>query len=328
MQALLAPLKELADFSSMREYVQKCIKAQRETEGVAPSGTIALSGCVDSQKLHMIYGLSDGLRCKIIVTYSDLKARELYEEYKFYDRNVTLYPAKDLIFFQADIHGNQLTRERIKTLRRLVERKPITIVTTYAALMTPQVLWDAEKDVIHVSRGGSLDEAKLAKRLVDMGYEKTYQVENPGQFSIRGGIVDVYDLTEENPYRIELWGDEVDSIRSFDILSQRSIEKLESISIFPATEFVMSRDRMYTGLDKIEKEAKEREAYFREKHQPEEAHRIATQVKELREQLLELQNKVNLDSYLRYFYEDTVTLPELLKTLSRPRYSLSMSLPG
>ena len=314
MQAMLAPLKELAEFGSMREYVQNCIKAQRGTEN-PPKGVVALSGCVDSQKLHMIYGLSDGLRCKIIVTYSDLKARELYEEYKFYDRNVTLFPAKDLIFFQADIHGNQLTMERIKTLRRLMEKKPLTIVTTYAALMTPQVMWDADKDVIRVSRGGSLDESSLAKRLVDMGYEKTYQVENPGQFSIRGGIVDVFDLTEENPYRIELWGDEVDSIRSFDILSQRSIEKLESISIYPATEFVMSRERLYAGFEKLEKEAKEREAFFRAKHQPEEAHRIATQVKELREQMVELQNKVNLDSYLRYFYEDTVTLPELLQRL-------------
>lgn len=60
---------------------------------------MALSGCVDSQKLHMIYGLSDGLRCKVIVT-GDLKARELYEEYRFYDRNTLLYPAKDLIFFR------------------------------------------------------------------------------------------------------------------------------------------------------------------------------------------------------------------------------------
>jgi transcription-repair coupling factor (superfamily II helicase) len=85
---------------------------------------------VDSQKLHVVYGLSDGLKYKVIVTYSDLKAKELYEEYKFYDRNVMLYPAKDLIFFQADIHGNQLTRERVKTLRRLMENKPVTIVTT------------------------------------------------------------------------------------------------------------------------------------------------------------------------------------------------------
>ena len=128
MQALLAPLRELAEYNRVKESIQK---------GSEP---VALTGCVDSQKLHLIYGLSDGLRYKVIVTYSDIKAKELYEEYKFYDRNVMLYPAKDLIFFQADIHGNQLTRERIRTLRRIAEKKPVTIVTTYAALMTPQVM--------------------------------------------------------------------------------------------------------------------------------------------------------------------------------------------
>ena len=194
MQALLAPLKELAEYDKIRETLKN------------GEGSVALSGCVDSQKLHMVYGLSDGLKYKVIVTYSDLKAKELYEEYKFYDRNVMLYPAKDLIFFQADIHGNQLVKERICTLRRVMERKPITIVTTYAALMTPQVMWE-EQDVISVQCGGSLNESKLAKLLVAMGYEKSYQVESPGQFSIRGGIVDVFDLTEESPYRIELWGD-------------------------------------------------------------------------------------------------------------------------
>lgn len=299
MQALLAPIKELPDYDRIRDSIRK------------GSASVALSGCVDSQKLHIVYGLSDGLKYKVIVTYNDLKAKELYEEYKFYDRNVMLYPAKDLIFFQADIHGNQLVKERIRTLRRVMERKPVTIITTYAALMTPQVMWE-EQDITRVHRGGSISERALAKQLVAMGYEKTYQVESPGQFSIRGGIVDIFDLTEENPYRIELWGDEVDSIRSFDILSQRSIEKLESISVYPATEFVLSKERIQAGLERLEKEAKKQEKIFRDAHKPEEAHRIVTQVKELREQLMEFQSKTNLESYIRYFYEDTVTLPELL----------------
>ena len=303
MQALIAPLKELAEYDEIRKIVRQ------------GKGTIALSGCVDSQKLHMIYGLSDGLKYKVIVTYNDLKAKEIYEEYRFYDRNVMLYPAKDLIFFQADIHGNQLVQERIKTLRRVVEGKPVTIVTTYAALMTPQVLWQ-EQDIIRTERGGSLDESRLASRLVAMGYEKAYQVESPGQFSIRGGIVDIFDLTEENPYRIELWGDEVESIRSFDILSQRSIEKLESITVYPATEFVLSEEQIHKGIAKLEKEAIKQEKVFRDAHQPEEAHRIATQVSELKEQLLEFQSKANLEGYIRYFYENTVTMPELLADMA------------
>ncbi|MCI9651580.1 MAG: transcription-repair coupling factor, partial [Lachnospiraceae bacterium] len=304
MQALLAPLQELAEYGNIREAIRKGL------------GVTALTGCVDSQKLHMIYGLGDGFRIKVIVTYSDLKAKELFEEYRFYDRNVMLYPAKDLIFFQADIHGNQLVKERVKVLRRLMEKKPVTIVTTYAALMSPQVMWDADRDVIDVYKGSTLEESALSRRLVDMGYEKSYQVESPGQFSVRGGIIDIFDLTEENPYRIELWGDEVESIRSFDILSQRSIENLEGVSVFPATEFVLEEERIRAGLKKLEAESVKQQKIFRDAFRTEEAHRIASQVKELKEQLLEFKAKVNLEGYIRYFYEDTMTLPELLVHLA------------
>ena len=85
-------MKELAEYDEVRKIVRQ------------GKGTVALSGCVDSQKLHMIYGLSDGLKYKVIVTYNDLKAKEIYEEYPFYDKNTMFYPAKDLLFFQADIH--------------------------------------------------------------------------------------------------------------------------------------------------------------------------------------------------------------------------------
>ncbi len=88
MRALLAPLEELGEYEEIKKTLTK------------DKVSVALSGCVDSQKLHMIYGLSEGIRYKIIVTFSDLRAKELYEDYKFYDRNVMLYPAKDLIFFR------------------------------------------------------------------------------------------------------------------------------------------------------------------------------------------------------------------------------------
>lgn len=304
MQALLAPLRELAEFSEMKEQLQK-------------KKALSVVGCVDSQKLHMVYGLSDGFKYKIIVTYSDVRAKEIYEDYRLYDRNVTIYPAKDLIFYQADIHGNQLMKERIRCLRRVMEEKPVTIITTFAGLMAPQIpLQVLEESVIRLASGGQVDERELAARLVAMGYEKNYQVEAPGQFSIRGGIVDIYDLTEENPYRIELWGEDVDSIRSFDILSQRSIEKLESVQIYPATEMVLSRERLLSGIGRIEEEGKKQEEIFRKSFLTEEAHRVKSQIRELKEQALEFQAIVNLESYVRYFYEETVSFAELFKDKS------------
>ena len=305
MQALLAPLMELAEFNQAKEGIRK-----QQTP-------ISISGCVDSQKLHMIYGLSDGYKYKVIVTYSDQKARELYEEYRFYDRNVLYYPAKDLIFFQADIHGNQLTKERIKVLRRMAERKPFTLITTFAALMAPQVMWDEEKDILRIERGCLLDEHLLSEKLIALGYEKTYQVESSGQFSIRGGIIDIFDLTEENPYRIELWGDEVDSIRSFDVLSQRSIERLNSVTVYPAAEFVLEEDRLRKGMEKLEAEAAAQEKLFRDAHNPEAAHRIVQQTKSLREEIFEFKSMVNLESYIHYFYEDTVTMVDIFQNMER-----------
>lgn len=303
MQALLAPLRELAEYEQIQELIRK-------NKGIA-----ALSGCVDSQKLHMVYGLGDGFEYKVIVTSSDLKAKEIYEEYKFYDRNVFLYPAKDLIFFQADVHGNILTTERIKALRRLVEEKPFTLVTTFAALMTPQIQWDVETDTIFIDKKAEVNQSKLANKLVSMGYTKSYQVEAPGQFSIRGGIIDIFDLTEENPYRIELWGEDVESIRSFDILSQRSVETLSSVRIFPATEFVLNEDALKKGIEKLEKEAKHQETLFRDEFKTEEAHRIKTQVATLKEEVLEFKNVGNLEGYIRYFYDKIQSLPEVLQQI-------------
>ena len=291
MQALLAPLHELAEYDEIQNLVGK-------------GQPVALTGCVESQKLHMIYGLSDGFKYKVIVTYSDLRAREIYEEYKFYDRNVMLYPAKDLIFFQADIHGNKLTTERVKVLRRMAEERPFTLVTTFAALMTPQKKWNIETDTVFIDKRSSVEEGRLANLLVAMGYEKNYQVESPGQFSVRGGIIDIFDLTEENPYRIELWGDEVESIRSFDILSQRSIEQLSSVRIFPATEFVLTKEELKAGFSKIENEAARQKKLFADEFHTEEAHRISTQVKELKEQVLEFGNTSVLEGYIRYFYAE------------------------
>lgn len=302
MTVFTAPLRELGEFEEIRKLLEK-------------TGTaVGLTGCVDSQKLHMIYGLGEEFKYRIIVTFSDLRAKEIYEDYKLYDRNVTMYPAKDLIFYQADIHGNQLVKERMKALRRVIEGRPLTVVTTFDSLMTPQVsLGVLKKNVISIGGQSNINEGELARRLVEMGYEKNYQVEGPGQFSMRGGIVDIFDLTEENPYRIELWGDEVESIRSFDVLSQRSIEKLESVSIYPATEMVLTAGELERGMKRIKAEAERCSRKLREEFYTEEAHRISSQVKELEEQALEFGQAVNLESYIRYFYDDTVSFLELFE---------------
>ncbi len=294
MQALLSPLYELADFNKIKQDLR---------DG---NGNISISGCVDAQKWHICNGLGAEYKYKVIITFSEIHAKEIFEQNQWYDRNTYYYPAKDLIFYQADIHGNQQTKERIRIIKRLLQKKPITIVTTFDALMAPQVPLEIyEESILRFKKGEDIARTEVAKGLVALGYEKVFQVEMPGQFSIRGDIVDIFDLTEDNPVRIEFWGDTMESIRSFDVETQRSIQNLSQVSIFPAVELILNQDTREHGMKKIQEEAKLQYDLFRKEFKTEEAHRIQTQIKALEEDLFLFESMTNLDSYLKYFYEKT-----------------------
>ena len=225
MKTFLQPLQNLAEM----EELQKLAGKNR--------GVIAVSGCMESQKAHLMYGLSGLFPCHLILSEDERSAKQIYEDYRFYDRDVLYYPARDLLFFQADIHGNLIIRQRMQVIKALLTREEVTVVTSVDGCMDfLGSLENIKKQLICFRNDSALDLDKLKDSLVQMGYERVGQVEMPGQFSIRGGIVDIYALTEENPWRIELWGDEIDSIRSFDAQSQRSLENLEEIVIYPAAE--------------------------------------------------------------------------------------------
>lgn len=293
MKVLTAPLWELAEFE----------EGKRLLEDGTPVGFLGLS---DSQKLHMAYGLSDGFPKKIIVTFSEQRAGEICEQYRFFDRNVMVYPGRDLIFYQADVAGNALARERMQAVKALLSPRPVTVVTTMSALMAPLVpLETLRAAVLTFDVGATVDETRLSEKLVTMGYEKTWQVEAPGQFSIRGGIVDIFDVTEENPYRMELWGDCVDSLRSFDALSQRSVETLNRVEIYPAAELMLSEGRRHDGFLKIDRETETFSRKLQEMGKTEAAARIRTQIRELEEAAGMLAGVVNLESFVHYFYERT-----------------------
>lgn len=300
MEGLMLPLRELAEYDRIKELLEK----EKET--------LSISGCVDSQKLHLIAGLGEKFKIKLILTASDLRAREIAEDFGFYDRNVSVYPGKDLIFYQADIQGKQLVRERIKTLKRISQGKPLTLITTFSTLLSPMMpLERFQEYTLHFDKRSEINEGELTAKLVTMGYEKVHQVEMPGQFSIRGGILDIFDLTEENPYRIELWGEEVESLRSFDVLSQRSIEQLESIVVYPATELILTDEELKSGMERIKQEGERQSRKLREQFLTEEAYRLTTHIKELSEEVLEFKSNINLESYIHYFLPETQSFMEL-----------------
>ena len=237
MKAFLTPLQGLAEFEQIKE------------KSKTNKGILQVSGCMESQKSHLMYGLSGIAPYRLILAEDERRAREIYEDYRFYDRKVYSYPAKDLLFFQADIHGNLLIRQRMKVIKALLEEKELTVVTSIDGCMDfLESLEKIKEQLIHYASDSTVDIEQLKNQLVALGYERVGQVEMPGQFSVRGGIVDIYCLTEENPWRIELWGDEIDSIRSFDPESQRSLENLEELTIYPAVEHIGDKD-MVSFLD-------------------------------------------------------------------------------
>lgn len=237
MQAFLSPLKEWSEF-------EEIFKTRMDKPGM-----IQIAGCVSSQKTHVMYALSDGSSHRIIVVSSELKAKKVYEEYRFLDKKVYYYPAKDLLFYQADLRGKLIVKQRMEVFQALLEEEEVTVITSFDAFMDSMLPLQIIKERrIHIGNESSLNFEQLKKDLVAIGYERQEQIDGPGEFAIRGGILDIYPLTEELPIRIELWGDEVDSIRTFDVESQRSIENLPDITIYPATEFMEEKGERVSFL--------------------------------------------------------------------------------
>ena len=292
------PLLELQEYENLLQALQ---------EGKGP---FQASGCLDSQKVHLMYelGKGGGFPWTLVVTYDEQRAKEICDDFRNFTSNVWLYPAKDLLFYSADIHGNLMARQRIAVLRRLMEDEGGVVVAAIDGLMDHLLpLAYLKRQAITVETGQVIDLEVWREQLVGMGYERSAQVDAMGQFSIRGGIIDIFPLTEETPVRIELWDDEVDSIRSFDLESQRSIEQLERITLYPAAEVVLSRNQIASGIRRLKEEEKSYEKALRDQGKREEAGRIRGIIEDLTQELEDGCWAGGLDAYVKYFFQDTVS---------------------
>ena len=291
-----SPLPELKEFLDTREDLCRS------------RGPVLVSGGTDSEKVYEMAELGKEFPLKLVVTYNENRAKAIYEDYKNFDRDVFLYPAKDLLFYNADIQGSLLARRRITVLKQLLEKKAGTVITTVDGCMDYLMPLSAfEESVIVLEEGQEVDFGRLREQLVYMGYESCAQVEQEGQFCVRGGILDLFPLTEENPVRIELWGDEIDSVRSFDAESQRSLERLSQVRLYPARELVLSKERLSEGIRRLNGEKDALKKQYRELKKLEEAHRIGTIVDEMTEELEAGCYLGALEGCIRYFCEDPVS---------------------
>ncbi len=227
MDIFVKPLLELAEVGEIRERMQK------------GRGVLALSGCLDAQKAHILYGLTFDKDISLILTENDLAAKTLAEDLAFYDSTALYYPAKDLLFYQVDVASNLLDRQRMQVFRALAEGGKVTVVAPAAALMDQVATKESLTDrILAFETGEETDLIWARDMLAKRGYERTAEVVLPGQFAVRGDILDVWSLTEDQPFRIELFGDEIESIRVFDPESQRSAGELSRVHIYPARDDV------------------------------------------------------------------------------------------
>ena len=219
-------------------------KFQELTKQISKTGPIAISGLVDVEKLHVLAAIfNETKRPMVLVTYNEIQARKLYQDLKKLIKQTYFFPKKEITSYDYVAQSKEIEYKRIDVLNKMYlakkQKEPIIIVTTIEAIMQKMVAKDTlYQNVIDFEVGKTYLLDGIKEKLVGLGYERSDLIENKGQFSIRGGIVDV-GLSEKIGVRIEFWGDEVDSIRFFQISSQRSTEMLKEITIFPAHELIV-----------------------------------------------------------------------------------------
>ena len=260
----------------------------------------------------MVHSLGQGYDFRILITGDEQKARQYCEDLRNFEQDVWYYPARDLLFFNADIQGNEITAQRMMVISRILEYGNGTIVTTIDGCMDALVpLEQIKRNTLEIGAGDVLNLDRLKKQLVYMGYERCGRVSSPGQFSVRGGIVDIFTLTEDNPVRIEMWDDEVDTLRYFDKDSQRSLEDgTDRICIYPASEAVLDEGSVYAGLHRIEDECSACEKALLGQKRTEEAFRLRKMVDSLSEDMKAGMIASAVNGFMKYFFDDTVSFLE------------------
>ncbi len=219
---------------------------------------ISLSGLSDSQKVHFAYATRFYTERPILfVTYNEIQLKKIIEDFKFFesDEEILVYPKREIVYYDIDTMNKDITMDRLSIYTKLYDGGAKIILTSIEAILQKTIsknkLFERALQ-LEVGKDISLD--SLKESLSDLGYSREDMVTSRGQYTIRGGIIDFFPLTTENPIRVEFWGDEIDSIRLFDVETQRTIESLKEISVFPAEEFLIDKNNLNEICENILKE--------------------------------------------------------------------------
>ncbi len=260
---------------------------------------IMLSGLTDVGKIHMTYSTkfySERPIC--IITYNEMQAKKMIKDLAFFGEKVKFFPKREVISFDYIAESKDTLFKRISVLNKLVKNDKKIIVTTIEAAMQKMITKESlYKHVMNLKVGDVFDLETLKEKLILLGYERYDLIEGKGQFSVRGGIIDIATSVNSG-VRIEFWGDEIDSIRKFSLSTQRTVQMLENIEIFPAYEFLLENN-VNSVCKNIE-----------EKSYP---NSVKEKVKEDIEEIRNGNFITRIDKYFDCFYEQTDTLLDYLQ---------------
>lgn len=302
LQGLLQPLKENNKFIEIIESLNN------------KKYPINIFGLSESGKSYILDGIFNEINNSIVVvTHNEIEAKNLYEDLSFYSTDVYLLPIREVVFYNVDAVSGDLRWARLKVIKEILNNKNKKIIVTSIDAMTT-LYTPREKYFnysISIKTGDEVDLKNISKKLIECGYERVEVVEGKGEFSFRGGILDVFPPIAIYPYRIELFGDEVDSIRTFNVESQRSIEKVNNVEIFPAKEVIVDEESKNNANEKI---INELESIIEKSNKQNSAQieKIRGIVNKNLEMLNETSTFETVDSYLPFFYEKMESLFDYL----------------
>lgn len=281
-------------------------------EGIYEQLVAGLSGSARTVFLASIY---EKIKQPILlITYNLLQAQKLYDDLVqlLDEETVFLYPANELIAAELSIASPELKAQRIEVLNALCQKQKGIIITPIAGLrkiIPPVDLW--KKQQIHLTVNDEIEGEDFFYKLVEMGYTRTEMVSSAGEFSVRGGIIDIYPLTEMDPIRIELFDTEIESIRTFSVENQRSIQELDEIFIGPATETPFQKEH----YEKVAKRLEEGLAKSLNKIKDEKVRLLLTEnIGNEIEQLKNYQKPEHLYKYLSLAYDNSSSMIDYLPT--------------
>ena len=221
-------------------------------EAKKPGAVIAASGLAGAQKMHLACALAEATgRPLLVLCESERAAAAAMEDVSaLLGGGVSLFPAREITFYQEVAASREVACRRIETLHRLITGQTRAVVCPADALLhrvMPRSVFS--RHTIRLEVGQTLPTDELIERLLAGGYTREYMVEGRGQFSVRGGIVDIYPADSLSAVRVEFFDEEIDSIRQFDVMNQRSQQNLTEVAIPPASEAPVPEEDMQALCD-------------------------------------------------------------------------------